>query len=92
MAEKTISEFFNYIIGGTLLCLTLATYLLAMLDLGVWNLIVALFIAAMKASLIILYFMRARYSERLIWAVIGCGLLWMGILFSLTLSDYLLRQ
>lgn len=92
MAEKIISESFTYLIGGAILCLTLATYLLAMLDLGVWNLIIALVIAAMKASLIILYFMHARYSERLIWVVIGLGLLWMGILFSLTLSDYLLRQ
>ena len=91
MAEKTISESFNYLIGGALLFLTLATYLLAMIDLGAWNLVIALVIAAMKASLIVLYFMHARYSEWLTWLVIGAGLLWMGILFSLTLSDYLTR-
>lgn len=88
---KTISEFTNYIIGGALLVLTLSTYLAALVDLGIGNLIVALLIAAAKASLIILYFMHARYSNRLIWVVIGAALLWFGILFTLTMSDYVAR-
>lgn len=88
---KTISEFTNYIVGGVLLVLTLSTYLAALVDLGIGNLIVALLIAAAKASLIVLYFMHARYSNRLIWIVIGAALLWFGILFTLTMSDYVAR-
>ncbi len=91
MATKSISEFTNYIIGGVLLLLTLSTYLVAFVDLGVGNLIVALLIAAAKASLIVLYFMHARYSSKLIWIVIGAALLWFGILFTLTMSDYVYR-
>ena len=88
---KSVSELTNYIIGGALLLLTLSTYLLALVDLGVGNLIVALVIAAAKASLIILYFMHARYSDALTRIAIGAALLWFGILFVLTMSDYVSR-
>lgn len=91
MASKSISEFTNYIIGGALLCLTLLTYVAALFDLGIGNLIVALLIAAVKASLIILYFMHARYSNKLVLIVILGALLWFGILFVLTMSDYVTR-
>lgn len=88
---KSISEFTNYIIGGALLLLTLSTYLIAFVDLGVGNLVIALVIAAAKASLIVLYFMHARYSNKLTWIVICAALLWFGILFTLTMSDYVYR-
>ncbi len=88
---KTVSELTNYIIGGALLLLTLSTYLLALVDLGVGNLIVALVIAAAKASLIILYFMHVRHSDALTRIAIGAALLWFGILFVLTMSDYVSR-
>ena len=88
---KSVSEFTNYIVGGALLLLTLSTYLLALVDLGVGNLIAALVIAAAKASLIILYFMHARYSDALTRIAIGAALLWFGILFVLTMSDYISR-
>ncbi len=91
MAAKTVSEFTNYIVGGALLLLTLWTYLLALVDLGIGNLIVALVIAAAKASLIVLYFMHARCSDKLTRLAIGAALLWFGILFVLTMSDYVSR-
>lgn len=88
---KSISEFTNYIIGGALLVLTLSTYLVAFVDLGIGNLVAALLIAAIKAALIVLYFMHARYSNKVVWIVIGAALLWFGILFTLTMSDYVYR-
>ena len=91
MATKTLTEPTTYIIGGVLLVLTLSTYLAALVDLGIGNLIIALLIAAAKASLIVLFFMHARYSSKLIWVVIGAALLWFGILFTLTMSDYVYR-
>lgn len=86
-----ISESTYYLVGATLLALTLATYLLAMLDLGIGNIVIALVIAAAKAALIVLYFMHARRGSALTWLVILAGSMWIGILFSLTLSDYLSR-
>ena len=91
MATKSVSETTLYITGGALLLLTLSTYLAALIDLGIGNLIVALLIAAAKALVIILYFMHARYGSKLIWIVIGAALLWFGILFVLTMSDYVSR-
>ena len=92
MASKTISELNYYVIGGVLLAFTLLTYIAARFDFGEWNLVIALVIAACKGMLIILYFMHARYSSWLTWVVIGAGLLWFGILFALTMSDYVTRQ
>src|ERR1700737_3488822 len=55
---------------------------------GQLNVIVALTIAVIKATLVVLYFMHVRYSSRLIWVVFTSALFWLGILFALTLSDY----
>jgi cytochrome c oxidase subunit IV len=58
---------------------------------GPLNAVVALTIAVVKATLVILYFMHVRYSPRLIWLVIGSALFWLAILFALTISDYWTR-
>ena len=58
---------------------------------GPLNVIVAMTIAVVKATLVVLYFMHVRYSARLIWVIVASALFWMGILFALTFSDYLTR-
>jgi cytochrome c oxidase subunit IV len=58
---------------------------------GQLNVIIALTIAVVKATLVILYFMHVRYSSRLIWVVFTSALFWLAILFALTLSDYWTR-
>jgi cytochrome c oxidase subunit 4 len=58
---------------------------------GPLNAVVALTIAVLKASLVVLYFMHVRYSGRLIWLVILAALLWLAIMFALTISDYWTR-
>jgi cytochrome c oxidase subunit 4 len=74
-----------------LLVLTIATYLAAKVDLGKLNIILAFAIASVKAALVVLYFMHARYSSRLTRVVIGAGLGWLAILLTLTFSDYVTR-
>ncbi len=91
MSAKIISEKTYYLIFILLIILTLTTYEAARVDLGRWNGPMGLVIAACKAALIILYFMHARYSRWLTWIVVGAGLLWLGILLALTMSDYLTR-
>jgi len=91
MAEKVITETTYGIVLGGLLILTVTTYLAARIDLGKLNLIIALAIATAKASLVVLYFMHARYSSRLTRIVLGSGLAWLAILLTLTLSDYITR-
>ena len=55
------------------------------------NTIVALTIASVKATLVVLYFMHVRYSSRLVWVIVASALFWMGIMFALTFSDYWTR-
>lgn len=56
------------------------------------NTIVALAIATIKATLVVLYFMHVRYSMRLVWVIVASALFWLAILFALTFSDYLTRH
>jgi len=58
---------------------------------GNLNVIIALTIAVVKATLVVLYFMHVRYSSRLIWVVFTSALFWLAILFVFTFSDYLTR-
>ncbi len=58
---------------------------------GQLNVIIALTIAVIKATLVVLYFMHVRYSSRLIWVVFTSALFWLAILFALTFSDYWTR-
>jgi cytochrome c oxidase subunit 4 len=59
---------------------------------GQWNVIIAMTIAVVKATLVVLYFMHVRYSARLIWVVFTSALFWLVILFALTFSDYWTRD
>jgi cytochrome c oxidase subunit IV len=58
---------------------------------GPLNVIIALTIASIKATLVVLYFMHLRYSSRLVWIIFVSALFWLGLLFALTLSDYWTR-
>ena|SRR5438046_9121218 len=59
---------------------------------GPLNVIIALTIAVIKATLVVLYFMHVRYSSRLIWVIFASALFWLAILFALTFSDYFTRS
>ncbi len=57
-------------------------------DLGAFNNVVALSIAAVKAALVVLFFMHVRYSSRLVWVFSLAGFFWLLIFFALILADY----
>ena len=59
---------------------------------GRLNTVVALTIATIKGTLVVLYFMHVRYSTRLVWVIVAAALFWMGIMFALTFSDYNTRK
>jgi cytochrome c oxidase subunit 4 len=71
---------------------TAVTVGIAFVDLGLFNAVAALTIAVAKATLVVLYFMHVRYGTRLTWAVVAGGVFWLGILLTLTFSDYLTRE
>jgi cytochrome c oxidase subunit 4 len=80
-----------YAIFGALMVLTAVTVGVAFVNLGPANFPVALGIAITKATLVILYFMHVKYSSRLTKMVVGMAFFFLGILLTLTLSDYLSR-
>ena len=71
--------------------LTAVTVAVAYFDLGPLNTIAALSIAVTKAALVILYFMHVRYSPSLTKLVVAGSFLWLFILLSITMSDYISR-
>jgi cytochrome c oxidase subunit 4 len=75
----------------TLLVMTAATTAISGIDLGPWNTVAALGIAVFKASLVVLFFMHARYSPRLTHMVILTGLFWLALLLLMTFSDFASR-
>ena len=78
-------------IFGALMVLTIITVAVAWIDLGSLNIMVALAVAVVKATLVVLYFMHVKYSSKLTWVVIGSGLFWLLILLGLTMADYATR-
>jgi cytochrome c oxidase subunit 4 len=75
-----------------LLMLLTLTVVAARHDMGQWNFPIAAAIASVKALLIVLYFMQVRNSVPLTRLVIVAGLLWLAILFALSLTDYWTRD
>ena len=76
----------------TLLIGTVLTVVVAKIPLGPFNAVVALSIATIKATLVVLFFMHVKYSPRMIALVVGCGLFFLSILIVLSCSDYLTRR
>ena len=70
-----------------LIVLTVVTAWIATVDLGVFNFTVAIGIALLKASLVILYFMHVKYSDKLTKMVIGSGLFTLLLLLFITMTD-----
>ena len=80
-----------YTIFGSLLVLTAITVAVAFINLGRLNFTVAITVAIIKATLVVLFFMHAKYSSRLTKLVIGGSFFFLFCLFGLTMSDYLSR-
>ena len=95
MSEHIVQRKVYFVIFGLLMFFTILTVLAALQDLdhifSGANTVLALTIAVIKATLVVLYFMHVRYSSRLTWVIVIAGLFWLGIMFVLTLSDYMTR-
>ena len=88
--SEHISSIKSYIaIWLTLLAGTLLTILAAKVDLGPFNVVVALTIATIKATLVVLFFMHVKYArEKMTKVVIVAALFWLAILLALSMADY----
>jgi len=74
-----------------LLVLTGATVSVSYIDLGLLNVVVALLIASVKASLVALFFMHLKFENRLVWAFALVPIFFLALIVGGTLSDTLFR-
>jgi len=70
-----------------LICFTVLTVVLSNVHLGKLNLVVAIVIASMKASLVVLFFMHLRYDTRFYSIILVVSLLFIGVFFAYTTND-----
>jgi len=81
-----------FAVFAALMVLTVATVLVSRLNLGYFNLPVAMAVAVTKALLVILIFMEVKYSPKLVQVTAAIGFLFLGIMILYTMTDYLSRN
>lgn len=88
-----IPPYVYFRVFGALMGLLILTLIAAMpKGLPEWlSVSIALTIAVLKAILVVLYFMHVRFSPMLVRVFSVTTLFWLGILFLLTMSDYISR-
>lgn len=90
--EVHVSSYgFSFAIFAVLIVLTGITVGVAYVDLGWLNTPIALAIAAVKAGVVLAFFMHLRWSTHLMAVVAIIGVLWFIILVAFTAADYLSR-
>jgi cytochrome c oxidase subunit IV len=99
MSEHVVPVRVYLLVFAALIVGTLTTYYAATIDMEKdfhttfpLNSLVALTIAVTKAVLVILFFMHVKYSGRLTKVVVIAGFFWLGIMLTITMSDYLFRS
>jgi cytochrome c oxidase subunit IV len=93
MSEHVASKKAYIAVWVALLCLTAVTATVSYLELGPFNVVVALIIATCKATLVALIFMGVKYiSQRMTWVVIIAAFFWLFILLALSMTDYISRS
>ena len=92
MSQHVTSVRTYLLIFAALMVLTAVTVFVAFTDLGAWNDLVAMLIAITKATLVVLFFMQIRHASRVNKLAVVAGILFLGILFGITLSDYFTRD
>ncbi len=92
MAAHTVPLKLYFGVFFALCVLTVLTVVTAKQDYGAFNTPIALSIAGVKAALVILFFMHAKYSSKLTQLFAFAGFFWLAILLTFTLQDFLTRD
>jgi cytochrome c oxidase subunit 4 len=79
------STFFKVLMA--LLVLTVITVAAAQVDLGKWNILGALVIASIKATLVILVFMHGKYENKVLWMYILIPFVLLAIMIGGVFTD-----
>ncbi len=92
MSSVHVSPLSTYLsIFAALMVLSAVTVGAAFVNLGSLNPVVALTIAVIKATLVILFFMHVKYSSKLTKITVMLSFFFVAILFAETFMDYATR-
>jgi cytochrome c oxidase subunit IV len=91
MQKHIIPRKTYFIVYLVLLVLLAATVGVAYIEIGSFNLVLALTIAFGKAALVVLFFMHVYYSTSLTKVFVVTAILFLILLGGLTMADYLTR-
>ena len=87
-----ISPVRDYVlVWAALIILTFTTTFFGFMDLGPFNIVVAITIAVIKMSMVVWIFMGVRYTTKLTKLYVVAGFFWFFILIVMTAQDYLTR-
>ena len=78
-------------IWAILMFLTGLTVFVSFIELHDWNIVLALVIATIKGTLVVLFFMHLFYSSKLTKVTVIAALFFLFLLLSLSMTDYLTR-
>jgi cytochrome c oxidase subunit 4 len=78
-------------IWAALMIFTGITVFAATVELHVFNIVLALLIATIKGTLVVLFFMHLRYSTKLTMVTVVAAVFFLIILFAMSMTDYLTR-
>ena len=91
MPGETVQSKTYFKVFGALMGLLVLTVGANFVNMGPFNIVVALLISMAKGLLIILFFMEVRYSHPIVWLFAGASFLWLLLLLIFTMSDYASR-
>jgi cytochrome c oxidase subunit 4 len=92
MAETIVRKRTYILVWAVLICLTALLAGTSFINLRQWSTVVDFIIAAIKASLVVIFFMNLRYEkQKIIWVWATVSAVWLTILILLTMNDYLTR-
>jgi cytochrome c oxidase subunit 4 len=86
-AEHIVPLWVYLTVGGGLFILTGITVAVSFIPLGGWNVVVALGIATLKASLVALFFMHLLYDKKIFMIVFVAAIVFVGIFIIFTMFD-----
>jgi cytochrome c oxidase subunit 4 len=93
MSQHVASAKLYWMVWLILIVATFLTAGVATIDLGPFNTIVALTIATLKASIVVLIFMNVKYtSEKMTKVILIAAVFWLMLLLVLSLTDYSTRM
>ena len=79
-------------VGAALIVLTSITVTVSFFNFGPYNLVVAMLVAATKASLVALFFMHLKYDSKLYMVIFLTSVVFLAVFIVLTMFDTLRRD